>query len=53
MPLEYAELLLCERFGWSLEDLDNADAETVFNFLDMWSVEAQVSAAKNPPKKGA
>lgn len=47
MPSEYVDLLLCERFHWSPDELYNADADTIERFLVMWEVETEVQAAKS------
>ncbi len=49
IPADYIDLLLCERFGWTPEELYAADSETVDKFLVMWTVEQAVRKAKEDP----
>jgi hypothetical protein len=49
IPPDYIDLLLCERFGWTVEDLYATDGETIEKFLAMWTVEQAVRKAKEDP----
>jgi hypothetical protein len=48
-PPEYIDLLLCERFGWTPDELYSSDSEMIEKFLIMWSVEQKVKKAKDSP----
>lgn len=47
MPEKYMELLLCERFGWTIADLDESDGARVLEFLEMWQIETEVGQTKD------
>lgn len=49
IPTDYLDLLLCERFGWTPDELYDADPDLVMKFLVMWSVEEKVRKAKEDP----
>lgn len=49
-PPEYVDFLLCERFGWTPEELYATDADIIEQFLVMWSVEQKVDRAKQDPR---
>lgn len=51
MPEQYVDLLLCERFGWSPEDLYDADPDIIEEFLVMWDVESGVKRAADDAHK--
>lgn len=50
MPEAYVDLLLCERFHWSIQDLYDAPADIIESFLVMWQVETQVEKTKSKNK---
>lgn len=52
-PLEYQDMLLCERFGWTIQELDATPAHRIQEFLLMWSVETEVLKDRGKPQKDA
>ncbi len=50
-PPEYVDMLLCERFGWTVQELDDAPADRIHEFLIMWDMESKLS--KGPKSKDA
>jgi hypothetical protein len=53
MPYDYLDLLLCERFHWSIQDLYDAPAEMVEKFLIMWEVETSVQKAEKEARSAS
>ncbi len=53
MPTKYLEMKLCERFGWTIEDLDNTPVDRINEFLTMWDVESGVSKAETEADQNA
>lgn len=50
-PPEYLDMMLCERFGWTIQELENTPADRVREFLIMWDLETKLS--KEPKPKDA
>ncbi len=46
-PAEYIDMLICERFGWTIDELDNAPAPRIHEFLMMWTMETEFAKPEN------
>ena len=46
-PIEYVDMLMCERFGWTIEELDNTPADRIQQFLSMWVLETEFAKPQN------
>lgn len=42
MPEEYKDFLLCDRFGWTPEELNRQSAADILSFFTMMDVENRV-----------
>lgn len=41
MPIEYLRMKLCEKFGWTLQEVDSQPWEEMDLFLDMMQMETE------------
>lgn len=53
MPPQYLDMLLCERFGWTIQELDETPAHRINEFIAMWQVETRILKDKGKPQKDA
>jgi hypothetical protein len=46
-PMEYTDMKLCEKFGWTVTELDEQSDATIQLFLKMMDLETEISEKKN------
>jgi hypothetical protein len=46
-PIEYLEFLLCERFGWTWQDINNQPREFINNMLEVMAIKSKIDRKNN------